>query len=292
MNDMRWHLRRLARRAALCVAIVLLLAGCSSQNPTGSVEKKPSVLTIPLALKSTIVDEYRLTIDAFDINPPIVIPMNLVAGILQAEVTVPAGFLRTFTLEALVDGVVIYSGQKIVTVLDGVPLELDIRLWPQVPLINLTPRYQRLPMGESFTLAVNIYNLPQVANLACTISVQTAPVDLDSLSLGPEIASSAQMSQTQIFGSWLKRRVVLSSGTADTPLFADPGYYHLLDAKFQSFDFWDEQFAFVNVEVLLESIVDVTGRQFNLETIYVDQAELVLYSTSSAGQTHRNMSHR
>ncbi|MFZ5980644.1 MAG: hypothetical protein ACOYVF_08410 [Candidatus Zixiibacteriota bacterium] len=172
----------------LVIAVVGLLCGCSERI----VNDRPAE-NVPLQMKTTFttgaaVDEiasFTLTVEAEDIDPTIRMELPLVDGQFQAEISVPAGRNRVFTLLALdPDGVVLYRG---VTVMDvfpsssGTPPTITIALLPEVPMIRITPHFRELDMGATFSFDVEVFNLPDLDEISYEFSHYSRVADLDSV---------------------------------------------------------------------------------------------------------------
>jgi len=180
---------------------VCLLCGCTEklvndrQNENVQLNMKTTFTT---SAGVDAIQTFVLTVAADDIDPTIRVELPLVEGKFQAEVMVPAGRNRVFTLLALDEGgAVLYRGVTVMDIFpssDGEPPTVTIEMTPEVPMVRITPHYLDLPMGSSFSFDVEVFNLPDLDEISYEFSHLSTVADLDSVSRPASLDMSATFS--------------------------------------------------------------------------------------------------
>lgn len=190
------------------IAAVCLAGGCTEKLVNDRQDENVQVQMKTSFTAAEAVDQittFTLTVEAEDIDPAIQVSLPLVEGKFQAEIQVPAGRNRIFTLLAFDDGgAVLYRG---ITVMDVFPSSggasptVTIQLSPEVPMIRVTPHYQEYSMGASFTVDVEVFNLPELDEITFELSHESRVVNMDSVprpaSLNPSANFSTDMTQQE-----------------------------------------------------------------------------------------------
>ena len=218
-----------------------------------------------------------LIVTASDFEPKFVY-MNYVDGYLVGTVSVPAGTSRLFTIQAQdLNGRVIYVGADLVDIGAGDAVELEILMYPIVPVINFTPHYQSGEMGADYTVDVNIFNMPTLHSLAMMITRNESPGYFDTIEMGADIDDIDYYST--YYYDYYSQHVYITDGTVgDTlyPLTNYAGNAHLATVRYNSYYDWgyDTATSVFNVEVM--ALYDVSGDTLPIDSVYVDEASIFM----------------
>jgi hypothetical protein len=218
------------------VLIMMLVYGCSQKSVNN--ETFPSV---SLSMKVTepgllqYVDQFRLIVTAPDMDS-INTSLSLEKGYLVGAVEVPAGKARTFTVLALdaASGDTIYRGNTTTDVFAGTAIVLTINLYPQVPLIKLSPRYLNVNANSLCSLDVKVFNDTGLYGISFRIDFDNYVIRPDSAHLGTGLDSNL------MFAGWLDYdsgffACSLSQIDQRTPIVDTNGNATLARIFFQSF---------------------------------------------------------
>jgi hypothetical protein len=157
--------------------LIIGLAGCSEKitnnSADGNVKIRMSARISNIEM-SQLINSFVLTVDAEDFTAPVIVPLQLEGSFLVGEVTIPAGAYRHFLVQAL-DALeaVIYQGEAYADVVYNETVDVDINLFPIVPLMKIVPRFGSIAMGTSFTADVYIYNVPNVRYISFDFAFAT-----------------------------------------------------------------------------------------------------------------------
>jgi hypothetical protein len=152
-------------------ALVCLSFSCTQRSVSSHSEPSVSlsmVLTEPGLMQ--FVDQFRLIVTARDMER-IETSLTYRDGFLEGEVQVPSGNDRTFTALALdvARGDTIYRGETTLDVISGETITLTINMYPQVPLIKLSPRFQKVAAYSHFTADVKVYMIDSLYGISFRI---------------------------------------------------------------------------------------------------------------------------
>jgi hypothetical protein len=117
-------------------------------------------MVVSLDFKAGPAVSFRLTVSAADMDTvtSFMAPTeNRVVAILE----IPIGPDRHFLVEGLdLLGEVMYRGETVQDVNTLLPLDLTIPMEPVVPLVYLNPHFAEIELGSTFTITVNVNELP------------------------------------------------------------------------------------------------------------------------------------
>ena len=185
-------------RALVTLAAALALIGCSDKitNTDGTAEVVVSISARPSAPgAANAVDHYVLLVEGRDFGS-LYETMSPEGNAVVARVTVPVGANRRFVASALDRAnTVLYSGETISNVTSRATTSLTIVLYPMVPMLNLTPHFQRLVMGQGFAVEVNAFSIRNLHtySFTCNYPTRDGIVTLDSVLRGRDLDSNSQI---------------------------------------------------------------------------------------------------
>ncbi|MEW5923575.1 MAG: LamG-like jellyroll fold domain-containing protein [Candidatus Zixiibacteriota bacterium] len=230
----------------LLLSAILLIGSCS-ENVTDSNSGRKLQIKIDAAQMGLGVTEqldfFVLTVTAEDLDAPITGILLLVDGYLIGEVTVPPGKARHFVVEAYEGERVIYRGETTVDIAATAGAYIEINLYPQVPLVKLSPRYLEVPQGSMFGLELRVYNILELNNITVSIIYNNDLLVVQGAELNPALADSAAL---QYLGDYAGFGFSIYRTNTITPLVDDSGYAYLATVYFQSFIY--------NQDVMTDSI--------------------------------------
>jgi hypothetical protein len=115
--------------------------------------------------------------------------LTLSGGHLEGEVDVPAGRKRKFEVQARdQSNRLIYRGSTVVDVEPGQSIELTINLYPVVPLVKLSPRFQEVDPNSPCTVDVKVFRIRDLYGVSFRIHYDGLLVYPDSGSFSLLIA--------------------------------------------------------------------------------------------------------
>lgn len=276
--------------AFISLAIVLFMLGFGCSDKIMGTDQDLTV-RIPVMDKPTTLNSFILTITAPDIDPPISVPMVMIDGYLVAQVTVPTGEARTFTVEAYEDGRLIYSGSVLADVVAGSRVldNLNIMMQPVVPAINFTPHLQNGLMGDSFTVGINVYNMPTLQNLSFEVVYNSYPGYIDTIEKGFDVDAIDYYSVYQTYNSTLAQyvyQVYIADGTvsAAMPLTKVNGNAQLANINLYTYYDWSFDTATAVFDVNLLSLGELSGDTIPRDSVFVDNASIFMVAPPFAGK--------
>jgi len=160
---------------------ILVIAGCSqkvvNEDPAPSIALSMKV-TEPALIE--LVSQFRLIVTGPDMDR-IDTSLALQDGYLVGRIEVPAGDDRHFTALALDEtDRIIYRGDTVINVRAGTTIELTMYLYPQVPLIKLSPRYQQVNINSPFFVDVKVYEIDSLYGITFRVYYEGLLVNPDS----------------------------------------------------------------------------------------------------------------
>jgi hypothetical protein len=213
------------------VLVIMLVYGCSQKSVNN--ETFP---TVSLSMKVTepglmqYVDQFRLIVTAPDMDS-INTSLSLEKGYLVGAVEVPAGKARTFTILALdaASGDTIYRGDTLCDVTAGATIVLTINLYPQVPLIKLSPCYQEVNANSIFSADVKVFKITDLYSI-------TFRIHFGNYVIRPDSAVSTLYVLDSLYYDSSFYELVISQADQLTPIVNDSGNATLGTVFFQSFE--------------------------------------------------------
>ncbi len=265
------------------VLAALLAAGGCAEKITGS--SGPVAVAVRIDAKpltpgaTAAIDGFRLTVEGKGFSP-IVTPLQLQDGYLIGTVSVPAGPHRHFIVEALEKGVVLYRGDTYADVLLLGATELDINLFPAVPMVYMTPHVQPNIMGDSFYIDISVHGVPNLQQINLVLSHNDAPFNInsyvaaaivkgDDLDSNSSLSWSSQSNMANTYTIQVYRRPLTGSLTDET------GYVRLARLQLQSYyGDWLYDTATVNFNIAVTYLLGTSGDTISTAGVRTDQAEV------------------
>jgi len=258
----------------LGVAILIILpAGCSDRitGESKNVQININASVEGLSETSSAVF-FELTVTGVSILEPIVQELIQVENHLIGTVTVPAGPDRKFVIIALDQlGDTIYVGETITDIAPNTVIDLKINMYPQIPMIKLSPLVIQKPMGAIIALKVKVYNLldlneieVQIQNMSrMTESILYIRSDSDVV-INPRLELFSDLQVVYYDDPHLNFRV--NHINPDQRFVDDSGYAELATVYYQT---WNQNPILIDTFLFTPSInymVDIAG-----DTVTFDQ---------------------
>nr|MBN2276501.1 LamG domain-containing protein [candidate division Zixibacteria bacterium] len=156
-------LKKTMRALLTVIAVCFLLGGGCSKKIVNDSTGGLSIIISSRLTSSQAPEQYGdilLTITGPEIDVPLDFELTLVNGYIYGEIQVPIGRERFFDLRVYDTlGTLIYRGQTMVDIETDGPMELDISLTPQVPMLRLSPHFIRSAQGTFVKIDVLVYNI-------------------------------------------------------------------------------------------------------------------------------------
>ncbi|PKK84980.1 MAG: hypothetical protein CVT49_00115 [candidate division Zixibacteria bacterium HGW-Zixibacteria-1] len=245
----------------LLISAMLLVGSCSERPTEGtsghSLQIKINAAQMGLG-EAEQLDLFILTVTAPDIETPIIGVLFLVDGFLVGEVIVPPGKNRHFVIEAYDAGRLIYRGETTTDIAAITGVIIEINLYPQVPMVKLSPRRMVIPQGSSFGLDLKVYNIMELNTITVSIIYNNDLLVVQGAELNPSLADSLALQyigDVAGFGFQIFPRNEVRVGL----LVDDSGYATLATVNFQTYAY-------------SEDVV--------IDNIYIDYLELSKYLDS------------
>ncbi|MEE9443258.1 MAG: hypothetical protein V3V99_11405 [candidate division Zixibacteria bacterium] len=276
------------KNAAIGWGIVVLLLflnlGCSDKiiNHDNTLYLKISFGYKPNHAAAFNPDFYRLTVSGNDFEPIEVIITPL-EGVLECQVEVPAGPQRHFLLEGLtLDGRVIYRGETVSDVTENSAINLDIQMYPAIPMLNITPRYTNILMGEPFTVDVQAYKLKNLS----TISFSLDFAGTDGLVIPDSVILKANANtDTRLLSEYSATSVAINilQGTTPVSLTDTSGYGTLVTFYFRTHSATALTSDVAVMSLQLYQATELIGDSIAIADIAVDGALIELFRDIPTG---------
>lgn len=170
------------------VLAIVILFGCSEKGVNE--DTAPSItlsmkITEPALIET--IREFRLIVTAPDMKR-IERSLTLQGQYVVGEVRVPAGRERKFDVRALDETErTIYQGDTTLDIEAGTAIVLNISLYPQVPLVKLSPRFLQVPPDTTFALDLKVFNIDSLYGISLKIYFGNYVVRPDSAIAGPNL---------------------------------------------------------------------------------------------------------
>jgi len=179
----------------ILAAVMAVVFGCSEKGtdydigPTLKIKIDAAQMGL---VNAEQLETFILTVSGPGISPPITTELVLTDGFLIGEVVVPAGADRVFAVAVYdAQGVLVYYGETVTDISADGGAVVDIPLYPQVPMVKLTPRLFQLPQGASFGLDVKVYNILNLQDITVNVVYNTDLLVFESAVLSPELTDLA-----------------------------------------------------------------------------------------------------
>ena len=264
---------------------VLILSGCAEKivdlnNTEG--------ITVAIDLKSlspgmaAAIDHFTLLVEARDLISR-EYPMTRVGNAIIAQLEIPIGYGRRFVARAFDSAnVVLYRGETTANILTRTA-DVTINLYPAVPMINVTPHYQRILMDSAFYVDVSVHNIPNLASISFEFGHNFAPAYIDTITKNPGLGADVYLN----YGPGnVAPSVYISLGLLDQigPIVDASGNAGLVTIAFGSYADWQADTATVSMYIRPSMLWNVSGDTIPLGSIYVDGAITELSRTPDTVQ--------
>ncbi len=131
--------------------------------------------------------QFTLTVTGPEIEEPIIHPLELVGGYVVGQLNVPSGQARQFEITIFDNtGRLIYAGATVADLIQDEIKEINISLYPQMPMIKFSPGFVKAPKNIKFTLDIKVYHLDSLNRIGFNID-PTEYLTLDSLKKHPDL---------------------------------------------------------------------------------------------------------
>jgi len=111
--------------------------------------------------------------------------LDIANGLVRAEVDVPFGRNRVFTLTAYAGQTALYYGADTADVSASAVTEVSIYMRPQVPMIKITPIYSSISgIDQDGTLSVEVYNVDSLFGISLRLEVDSSIIEFLSAEAG------------------------------------------------------------------------------------------------------------
>lgn len=266
--------------ACLLIA-VFLLAGCSEKIVNGGNDAN---VTIALSTKMlspgdlAVIDRYELEVWGEDFGSIIVpmVPQDPQDGFIVAKVEVESGLARRFVARALdKDGIILYQGEDTADIEPDVQVELNIDLFPVVPMVNLTPHYQYVQLNDSFYVDISVFNVRDIVSIDLDFSRNDSPLNFMRVERGLDYGDTV--------GVWYETSesyfdyTIGVYHTQGGSLVDASGYAHLARVWFRSYRDWATDTATVLFQVQPTYVYTGVDTIVPVGDIYTDGAMVELY---------------
>lgn len=164
------HRNKHLDRSLGVVLAILILSGCSQKGVND--DAAPSIalhmkVTEPALIEQ--VSQFWLIVTGPGMDS-IQTELTLSGGHLEGEVDVPAGRKRKFEVQARdQSNRLIYRGSTTVDVVPGETIDLTINLYPVVPLVKLSPRFQEVDPGSPCSVDVKVFRIRDLYGISFRI---------------------------------------------------------------------------------------------------------------------------
>ncbi|UCE23452.1 MAG: hypothetical protein JSU74_09105 [Candidatus Zixiibacteriota bacterium] len=225
-------------KVILTVIVVAALAwGCSDR-----VIENHNQVRVPVKMETTLalsemaqaVNLVCLTITAADMEP--VVSCQVYDGNpVTFDLEVPAGPDRRFTLEGIAVTMlevfegdsVIYRGSTVTDIEPNVEVTLTIQVEPVVPLFRFTPSRSDVASGQSFTVAMEIFNIPNLRQTDFELLIFQHMLFLDSVVKGATLDAGDVIDIVAGDVNANLQVTVTDPNTASGAIVDSEGYSHL-----------------------------------------------------------------
>ncbi|MFH2035581.1 MAG: LamG-like jellyroll fold domain-containing protein [Candidatus Zixiibacteriota bacterium] len=164
----------------LTLTLAVIIGGCSDKISDSNNTDVTIAFKSALGSQSSYFETSRFLLTVYIPEDEITNSYNLelVEGYIVGEITVKAGLGRVFTLlvrdTSVTPAETLFRGSRTINVIPGEPIELNIPVYPQVPMIKLSPIYEEVPVsiseqGFTFDVDVSVYNISSLGYLAFSL---------------------------------------------------------------------------------------------------------------------------
>jgi len=214
----------------LFLIIVIIAIGCSEKIvDNGQSESLNVTISASLSSFGSIqeIDNFLLQVSGPGIGSPIRLRGNILAdGKISGQVAVPSGRQRKFVLIVFnKSGIPMFMGSTVTDLSVNSRPELTIMLYPQVPMIKMTPHKKSILWGQDFAIDVEVYNIVDLHSISFDIFYDVgALIYADSVKKGSSLSSTATIS---ISSGDISLNVTATERDLPGLIVDEAGYSHL-----------------------------------------------------------------
>ncbi len=221
------------------VLATAILSGCSQKSVN---ENSPPSISLSMKVSSPAlmeaVSRFSLFVTAPDMDT-VRTELTLNGRYLEGRVEVPAGRERKFDVRAYDEaGTLIYQGDTTVNVEPGVEIRLTIDLHPnpEVPLVRLSPRFQRIDANSSCLVVIKVFNIDSLYNISFRVYFSRTSLQPDSAVKNSTLDTGVEFVPFLIDSIPLTSYYAIAITQTDqtTPIVDDSGYATLGSIYFTS----------------------------------------------------------
>ncbi|MEE9443259.1 MAG: hypothetical protein V3V99_11410 [candidate division Zixibacteria bacterium] len=260
--------------------IVYWIGGCSERitNTNNAEYTAVSINTkIPSSKLSALVTHGLLAVNARDIDSTLVDTLEYIDGFMIGEIIVPAGSDRTFTIQVYdATNQPLYYGSAVTDILPDSAIELPIELRPFGSMLNFTPHYSEVVMGDSVIIDINLFNIPDLGSISIDLMVtQTGPMEIMYTTRGITLCDSCDVwHEGTAIGAWIRYDTsqVVWSLTDNVN-----GDAQLARSIFRTYADWQFDTATVKITAVIQSMYGNSDQgPIPVNSVYVDESEIFL----------------
>jgi hypothetical protein len=247
---------------------ILLLSGCSQKavndDATPSIALSMKV-TEPALIEQ--VSQFWLIVTGPGMDS-IQTELTLSGGQLEGEVDVPAGRKRKFEVQAHdQSNRLIYRGSTVVNVEAGQSIELTINLYPVVPLVKLSPRFQEVETNSPCTVDVKAFRIRDLYGIAFRIYYNGLLVYPDSAVLANDLDPNVIMLPPQNDTDLYVYATGITQTDQESPIVDENGHATLARVFFTSNR---EVSGTAQLTIEVTELRKPNGDYISLDSVYTD----------------------
>jgi hypothetical protein len=271
---------------ALCFLVMIAvigMAGCDKKILPADTETVSVQVAVKLQAPGMLqaVDHFQVTVSADDL-PTATLSMSYEYGMLVGVVPVTAGPARRFVVEALdLYNIVLYRGE---TTIDVWPIYIaadsmfvDIDLYPVVPILNLTPHFQMVPMSDSVFVDVHVHGVPHLTMVQFFVYFDmVGPINLVDVVKGASVGDSAGLSFQYYPANSAAITITCTQSRQTTELTDASGNGYLARLRFSTHSDWSGDTATVQFRPAMYEL-SVSSGPITVGDVYTDYSTVMLY---------------
>jgi hypothetical protein len=266
------------------LAVFLSIVGCEKKIVN---DESTSVVSVAIDAKAltpgtaSYIDRYELVIEGADFGT-IIVPMERQGSTLFVTAEVPVGKDRRFSARAYQKDALLYRGDQTIDVIPRAPIVLNLVLAPVAPMLNITPHMQNYLMGDSFYVDVNVFNIKSLSGISFIFTINYSPCYIDTVVIGDQYNPDS-VGLTYVIG-YDTVNVDVNPRNETYPIVDARGDAHLATIWLNSYNDWNINVdtATVVMQVSASWLYSSSGSQFPLDSLYYDNAEVLLTRPDSA----------
>ncbi|MFH1700129.1 MAG: hypothetical protein ABIE07_06040 [Candidatus Zixiibacteriota bacterium] len=263
-----------------CLGVVIYLTGGCTEKITNTSAVNYASVNIKAQLSSSkisaLVTHGLLTVEARDIDSILVDTLEYIDGFMMGEIEVPAGLNRLFKIHIYnVANVELYQGSTVTDILPDSDIELPIQLRPARPMLNFSPHYGEVIMGDSVIIDINLFNIQSLGDISLELIVsQTGSMYIEYTIKGITLCDSCY--------TWHEGTAIGAYTLAAPPqsLTDANGDAQMARSIFRTYADWLPDTATVKITAVIQYMYKNTGQDvldsIPVNSVYVDESEIFL----------------